>query len=63
MVSDGGGDRVQGLLIHTSYGDMCIINAYTPCRGSKDVEGSYRGVLMQVTEIMNIYSSTAQYIR
>ena len=61
LVSDGG-DRIQGLMIHTSYGDLCIINAYMPCRGSKDAEDSYRDVLSQITEIMNIYSSTSQFI-
>ena len=61
LVSDGG-DRIQGLMIHTLYGDLCIINAYMPCRGSKDAEDSYRDVLSQITEIMNIYSSTSQFI-
>ena len=50
-----GGDRIQGLMIHTSYGDLFIINAYMQCRGSKDAEDSYRDVLSQITEIMNIY--------
>ena len=42
-------------MIHTSYGDLFIINAYMPFRGSKDAEDSYRDVLSQITEIMNIY--------
>ena len=40
LVSDDD-DRIQALMIHTSFGDLCIINAYMPCRGSKDVEDSH----------------------
>ena len=56
------GDRLQGLLIHTSGGDLCIVNAYMPCRGSQDADDNYRVNLMQITEIMNKYSSSAQFV-
>ena len=32
-VSDGN-DRVQGLVINSAVGDVCILNAYMPCRGA-----------------------------
>ena len=61
VVMDGG-DRLQGLLIHTSGGDLCIINTYMHCRGSRDAEDNVRDYLMHITEIMNKYSSSAQFV-
>ena len=57
-----GGNRIQGLLVHTSCGELCIINVYMPCRGSRDSEDNYKDILMQVREIMNTYASSARFI-
>ena len=57
-----GGNRIQGLLVHTSCGELCIINVYMPCRGSRDSEDNYKDVLMQVREIMNTYASSVRFI-
>ena len=50
------------VLVHTSCGELCIINVYMPCRGSRDSEDNYKDVLMQVREIMNTYASSARFI-
>ena len=52
-VSDGN-DGVQGLVVNSAVGDMCILNAYMPCRVSRDDEDNHRDVLAQIAEIMNI---------
>ena len=60
-VSDGN-NRVQGLVINSAVGEVCILNVYMQCRGSRDAEDNYRDVLAQIAEIMNIYSDRARFI-
>ena len=64
MVSpvSNGNDRVQGLVVNFGVGDLCILNAYMPCRGSCYAEDNYRDVLAQIAEIMNIYPDRAWFI-